>query len=377
MPINKKFKILVTGGAGFIGSFLVDKLVKFGHRVTIYDNLETQVHPQGEPSYLNKDAKFINADVRDYSIFKKVILENEIIFHLAAAVGVAQSQYEIKRYIDVNIGGTANLLDILVNHKNRVKKIIVATSMTSYGEGKYHCSKCGIVRPEIRTERDIKKGWEPRCPNCQANIKPLPTDEDALLKTNSIYSLTKQVQEQMMLNIGKTYNLPTIALRLFNVYGPRQSLSNPYTGVTAIFISRVKNSHEPIIFEDGLQTRDFTSVYDVIEVMKNIMHNEKAHYGIFNIGSGMPITIRDLALKILQALDKKDIKVKITGKFRKGDIRHCYANITKAKNILGFDPKVSFEKGLKDLISWASDSVSSDHFEKAVHELKQKGLVEI
>jgi len=376
MISSKVKKILVTGGAGFIGSFLVDALVKSGHRVTIYDNLEPQVHPKGIPPYLNKEAQFIKGDVRDYDNFKKVIVSNEIIYYLAAAVGVAQSQYEIKRYVDVNIGGTSNLLDVLVNNKSSIEKIIVATSMTSYGEGKYLCKKCGNVRPGIRTENDVKKGWEPSCPVCKSDITPAPTDENAALNAHSIYSLTKMVQEEMILNIGKTYSIPAVALRLFNVFGPRQSLSNPYTGVTAIFISRVKNNHEPVIFEDGLQTRDFISVYDVVRVMEGILETESANYGIFNIGGGKPITIKDIARKIINALGKKDIQPKITGKFRKGDIRHCYADIHKAQEILEFRPQVSFEGGLADLIAWAKDSTSEDHFDRAAHELIKKKLVD-
>lgn len=372
----KTKNILVTGGAGFIGSFLVDRLVKSGHRVTIYDNLEPQVHPKGIPSYLNKKAQFIKGDVRDYDTFKKAIISSEIIYHLAAAVGVAQSQYEIKRYVDVNIGGTANLMDCLVNTKHNVEKIIVATSMTSYGEGNYQCKKCGIVRPDIRIEDDVKTGWEPRCPLCDSDIVAVSTDEDATLNAHSIYSLTKMVQEDMILTIGKTYSIPAIALRLFNVFGPRQSLSNPYTGVTAIFISRVKNNHEPVIFEDGLQTRDFISVYDVVRVMEDILETERANYGVFNIGSGEPVTIKDVAKKIIQALGKKDIQPVITEQFRKGDIRHCYANIQRAQKILQFNPRVSFDAGLKDLITWAKDSESEDLFDRAAEELINKKLME-
>lgn len=369
-------KILVTGGAGFIGSFLVDRLIKSGHRVTIYDNLEPQVHPHGQPSYLNEEAQFIKGDVRDYDNFKKVIVSSEMIYHLAAAVGVAQSQYEIKRYVDVNIGGTANLMDCLVNNKHNVEKIMVATSMTSYGEGNYRCKKCGIVRPEIRTEDDVKTGWEPRCPLCDHDIVPVPTDEGATLNAHSIYALTKMVQEEMILNIGKTFRIPSVALRLFNVFGPRQSLSNPYTGVTAIFISRIKNNHEPVVFEDGFQTRDFISVHDAVRVMEDLLETESAHYELFNIGSGKPITIADIAQKIIDALGKKDIQPKITGKFRKGDIRHCYADIQRAQKILRFNPKVSFDDGLKELITWAQNSESEDHFDRAAQELIDKKLVE-
>lgn len=365
--------ILVTGGAGFIGSFIVDELVKRGHDVMVFDNLDSQVHPNSKlPEYFNKKARFIEGDVRDYDILKKAVLDTDIIFHEASSIGVGQSQYEIKKYIDVNIGGIANLLNILVNEKHRVKKLLVAASMSSYGEGKYECNRCGIVRPELRTEDSVD--WEPKCQNCKDNIKPVPTDEDARQNCNSIYALTKKTQEDMCLMIGKTYGIPTVSLRYFNVYGPRQSLSNPYTGVAAIFMSRIKNNHRPVIYEDGLQTRDFISVHDV--VMANIMAMEspEADYKIFNVGTGKPLTIRSIA-ETLAKLYGKDIKPDITNKFRKGDVRHCYADISNIKKSIGWEPKVSFEDGMRELIEWSKTAEAVDKFEEAVAELKEKGLV--
>ena len=234
-------KILVTGGAGFIGSFLVDKLVELGHQVTIFDNLDPQVHPDSKPpQYLNPKASLVVGDVRDYEALRCTVAGQQVIYHLAGAVGVGQSQYEIKRYVDVNTGGTANLLDILVNHnQTNIEKLVVAASMSSYGEGCYECETDGVVRPHLRTAEAMAGGqWEPVCPICSGPIKPIPTPEDAVQNCNSIYAYTKKDQEDMVLNIGKTYNIPSVATRFFNVYGPRQSLSNPYTGVCSDF-------HEP------------------------------------------------------------------------------------------------------------------------------------
>lgn len=365
-------RILVTGGAGFIGSFIVDELIRLGYDVIVFDNLDRQVHRTGIlPDYLHKKARFVEGDVRDYEGLKKVVFDAEIIFHEASAVGVGQSQYEIKKYVDVNIGGTANLLNVLVNEKHKVKKLLVAASMSSYGEGKYECAKCGIVRPALRSEG---AEWEPKCPNCRDAIRSVPTDEDAQQNCNSIYAFTKKAQEDMCLMIGKAYGIPSVSLRYFNVYGPRQSLSNPYTGVAAIFMSRIKNNNRPVVYEDGLQTRDFISVHDVVKVNIMAMESSEADYKVLNVGTGTPLTIRSIA-EILAKVYGKDIKPDITNKFRKGDVRHCYANITRTKSILGWEPSVSFEEGMAELIEWSRTALSVDRFEEAVAELKEKGLV--
>lgn len=367
--------ILVTGGAGFIGSFLVDRLVEKGHKVRIFDNLEPQVHHGKAPEYLNKEAEFVRGDVGDYDALKKAINNIEIVFHKASTVGVGQSQYEIRKYIDVNICGTANLWDILVNHKNRVEKVIIAASMSSYGEGKYQCKKCGEVRPKLRPDSQLtKKDWEMHCPLCNLYAEPIATDEEAAQNCNSIYAITKKDQEDISIMLGKVYKIPSVALRYFNVYGPRQSLSNPYTGVAAIFMSRIKNNNPPIIYEDGLQTRDFVSVHDIVDSNIIAMEKEKANYQVFNVGSGKPISIKGVA-EILSELYGKDIKPEITNKFRQGDVRHCFANIEKIKKRLGFEPKRDFRKGMKELIEWSKSADAVDYFEKATKELKEKGII--
>jgi len=368
--------VLVTGGAGFIGSFIVDKLIEKSYKVKVFDNLDSQIHPESRlPGYLNREAEFIQGDIRDYEKLAKAVRGTEIIFHYAASVGVAQSQYEIKKYVDVNIGGTANLLDILVNEKHNIKKLVIATSMSSYGEGNYHCNKCGIVRPPLRSEEQMeKKYWELYCPNCKSKIEPVSTDERAERISNSIYAITKMGQEEMVMNIGKTYSIPSVALRLFNVYGPRQSLSNPYTGVAAIFISRIKNRRPPVIYEDGEQTRDFVSVHDVVKANMLALEKDEANYEVFNVGSGVAKSIRSVA-EILAKLCQVDIVPEITKKFRKGDVRHCFSDISKIKNKLGFKPAISFEEGMKELIEWSNKEQSVDKFEQAYKELKEKRLV--
>lgn len=368
--------ILVTGGAGFIGSFIVDELIRRGHEVTIFDNLDPQIHPEGRlPDYLNPDAHFVQGDVRDYEAFRRVVGETDVVFHEAATVGVGQSQYEIKKYVDVNVSGTANLLDILVNHDHKVRKVLVAASMSSYGEGLYHCDEHGDVRPDLRSEAQMSaRDWEQHCPLCDAVLKPVPTPESAYQYANSIYAQTKKDQEDMVLNIGRTYNLPVVALRYFNAYGPRQSLSNPYTGVMAIFISRLKNDQPPVIYEDGLQTRDFVSVHDIVQANMLAMDLEEADYKVFNVGGGNPVTIRDIAIKTAKLLGKS-IDPEITMKFRKGDIRHCISDISEIRGRLNYEPKVAFEEGLQEVIEWAYKADAKDLFEDATRELRDKGLV--
>lgn len=366
---------LVTGGAGFIGSFIVDELVERGYTVRIFDNLDPQVHLAGKiPAYLNRDVEFIRGDVRDYEALKKALNGIDVVFHQAAAVGVGQSQYQIKHYVDTNIGGTANLLDIIANESTKISKIIVAASMSSYGEGQYECEDCGIVRPSLRTEEQMaNREWELFCPLCLEKIHPMPTSEEKRLECNSMYAIAKKNQEEMVLNFGETYGIPAVALRYFNAYGPRQSLSNPYTGVAAIFISRIKHDHAPVIFEDGQQTRDFVSVHDVARANLLAMEDEPLS-GYFNIGTGQARTIRGIA-ETLVSLYGKNISPEITYKFRKGDIRHCVADISKAKVSFAYEPQVNFEDGMRELIEWSASAESEDKFEEARQELLKRGLV--
>lgn len=375
MKKSKYHYILVTGGAGFVGSLLVDKLIQRGYRVRILDNLEDQVHQGHKPKYLNRKAEFIKGDILDYKTLRQTMEGIDAIFHFAAAVGVGQSNYQIKKYVDTNIGGIANLLDILVNSKNKIKKFITISSMTGYGEGNYKCKKDGIVRPPLRSEEQLrKKDWNLYCPICMDLVIPVPTDEEALDYPNSVYGLSKKAQQDLSFLIGNIYKIPVVVLRGFNIYGPRQSLSNPYTGVTAIFISRLKNDKDVVVFEDGLQTRDFISVHDAVDAFMLSLEKDEANNQLFNIGSGKGTAILEVA-QTLSGLLGKQGSIKASQEFRKNDIRHCFANISKAKEKLGWEPKVSLAEGLKELIEWSKMQDAEDKFSQAQQELKDKGLL--
>lgn len=368
-------RILVTGGAGFIGSHLVDALVEQGHDVVIYDNLEPQVHRREQiPDYLNTRAEFVKSDIRDKNELKEVVMDVDIVFHQAAVVGIGQSMYQIEKYMDVNTFGTAKLLDILVNKEHSVKKLVVASSMSIYGEGKYVCEGCGVVYPKLRPNEQLKaEEWEMKCPNCGKEVKAVPTDEDKPLHPTSIYAISKRDQEEMSLVAGRAYGIPTVALRYFNVYGPRQSLSNPYTGVCAIFSSRIKNNSSPVIFEDGWQSRDFISVYDIVQANILVMNKNSADYEVFNVGTGKPTSISEVA-KVLIGLYGKNLRPEIVNKYRSGDIRHCYADVSKMSKI-GFKPEIELAQGMKELVKWGEKAEAKDKFEQAQEELKKRGLV--
>lgn len=371
----KKNKVLITGGAGFIGSFLTDALIEKGYSVRILDNLEEQVHKGKTPSYLHNDAEFIQGDVRNPKTFEQALDGIDIVYHLAARVGVGQSNYEVKEYVNANIGGMATLFDVIINKKKPIKKVLMTASMTSYGEGNYMCSTCGGVKPPLREDAQMQKEqWELFCPQCKNVLTPIPTTEEAQINNNSIYALTKNVQEELLFTLGKMYSIPVVSFRCFNVYGPRQSLSNPYTGVTAIFISRLKNNNPPVVYEDGMQTRDFVSVHDVVNALLLGMEKKEADYQIMNIGGGKPVPIKEVA-QILAKLLKKDIDPRITGEYRKNDIRNCYADITKAKKLLGWKPHVSLQQGFAELIAWSEKEESEDAFESAEKELREKKLL--
>jgi len=372
----KKFKnILVTGGAGFIGSHLVDRLISQGYKVRILDNLTPQVHQAKIPDYLNKKAEFIKGDVTEIKDIKKAVDGIDAIFHEASVVGVGQSMYDIKKYVYQNSLGTARLLDYLANNKHSTKRLLVASSMSSYGEGLYNCKKCGPIRPSLRTDEQMsQKKWELLCPNCKSILTPIGIPETESFKCNSIYAVTKQSQEDMSMIFGKAYGIPTTALRYFNVYGPRQSLSNPYTGVAAIFLSRLKNDNPPIIYEDGLQTRDFISVYDIADANVACLEDERSFGKIFNVGTNNPVAIKEIA-EILAKLLGKNIKPTIAEKFRSGDVRHCSSDISLIKNTLGWQPSWSFEKGMQDLINWGEKQEAKDTFDEATKELRSKGLL--
>jgi dTDP-L-rhamnose 4-epimerase len=368
-------KILVTGGAGFIGSHLVDRLIGRGDEVVVIDNLEPQVHQNKKPDYLNTKAKYIFKDIGDKKTLLPVLKDTEVIFHQAAAVGVGQSMYEIERYTDANVMGTAKLLDMLVNSENSVKKLIVASSMSIYGEGMYECEKCGIIYPGLRSEEQMKRReWEMKCQECGERVKPIPTKENKPLKPTSVYAVSKRDQEELSLSIGHAYGIPTVALRYFNVYGPRQSLSNPYTGVCAIFSSRIKNDHPPVIYEDGLQTRDFIYIDDIVNANTLAMERSQANYKTLNVGTGKPTSILEIA-NVLAKLYGKGIEPQVVNKYRSGDIRHCYADVSEIRKI-GFEPKTSFEEGMEKLVEWGEQAEAIDKVEEATKELVERGLVE-
>ncbi len=380
MKAKRIEKILVTGGAGFIGSHTVDLLIEQGYEAIILDNLEPQVHGKqpAKPDYINEEAVFIQHDIQDHAFLDKAISEVDAVIHLAALVGVGQSMYQIKRYINANTQATAVVLDILTKQEHHVKKLIVASSMSIYGEGKYRCRKCQTeAYPDLRNEEQLRRQrWNQTCPGCGSPLKPVPTDEDKPLMPTSIYAQSKRHQEEMCLLIGKTYGIPTVALRYFNVYGSRQSLSNPYTGACAIFTSRILNNKSPYIFEDGNQTRDFIHAKDIAKANLNALEHARADYKAINIGTGKPITIVKLAETLVKLYSKPHLKPHISNEYRKGDIRHCYADITRAQKLLNFKPTVSLQEGLTELSQWAKthDWGATDLFEKALKELKEKHL---
>lgn len=372
-------KVLVTGGGGFIGSHTVDLLLERGYEVFVLDNLEEQVHHGTVPDYLNKNVKFVQGDVRDHELLIRLLKEVDAVIHLAAAVGVGQSMYQIEKYVDYNTRGTATLLDALINTENPVKKLVVASSMSIYGEGKYWCEKCSEVKyPSLRGEEQLKnRMWEPLCSVCRSMLKPLPTDEEKPIVPTSIYAQTKKHQEEMCLLTGKTYGLPMVALRYFNVYGPRQSLSNPYTGVCAIFTSRILNNKPPYIFEDGNQSRDFIHVKDIAKANLLALEKSAADFTAVNIGTGRQTSIKRIAELLIKTLDYK-LNPHVSNRYRKGDIRHCYADISKARNLLGYEPTIKLEDGLKELAEWAKTHGWGvvDLFEKTLKELEDKGLTD-
>lgn len=364
--------ILITGGAGFIGSHLADELLNKGYRVRVLDNLSEQVHGQARqrPDYLNPKVELQVGDVRNPEDVKKALKGVHAVFHLAAMVGVGQSMYQIREYTDVNNIGTATLLEAII--ENPVEKLVVASSMSIYGEGLYKDDN-GEIRMECeRALQDLKNDkWEMYENGKELN--PAPTPEDKKPNLSSVYALSKYDQERLCLMTGKAYNIPTTALRFFNVYGTRQALSNPYTGVLAIFASRLLNDNAPMIFEDGKQKRDFIHVKDVARACRLAMETPAANGEVLNIGSGNQYTITHIANKLAGVMNK-DISPEITGKYRVGDIRHCFADTTKTKKVLNFQPEIDFEDGLFELAEWLKGQIATDNVSQASSELSSRGL---
>ncbi len=375
--------ILVTGGAGFIGRHLVNGLIERGHAVSVVDNLDPQVHGHdaGEepPKALHDDAQFVCLDIRNRDALGAILAEEGIqcIYHLAAAVGVGQSMYEIDHYTSVNAGGTGTLMDALANVDHDVERCIVASSNLIYGEGAARCPRCdrdwlGALR---RDPAQLARGqWELRCPACDAPCTPIATPETKTPSPRSVYAETKRFEEALAMIVGDAYGIPTSVARFFNVYGAGQSLTNPYTGVFGIFVSRVACGEVPVLYEDGVQSRDLVHVDDVVDGLLRILERDGAAGERFNIGSGRATTVAELATRILDAFGI-EARPEILHRYRQGDIRHCYADISKARSILGFEPNVSLETGLERFLRWAREQRAEDRFDEAGRELSRRGLV--
>ncbi|SDF71797.1 SDR family NAD(P)-dependent oxidoreductase [Sporolituus thermophilus] len=372
-------KVLVTGGAGFIGKNLVRRLLKENYEVTILDNFSEQIHGTKKqlPDDLASRVRLIVGDVRDRRVFFEALDGQEVVVHLAAETGTGQSMYKVQHYEEVNIKGTAVLIDYLVNDKrSQVQKVVVASSRAVYGEGKYNCRTHGIVYPEKRKMEDMKAGlYEPRCPFCGQIGDVLPTDEESKTSPSSFYGLTKYVQEQMILMFAKSIGISAFALRYQNVYGPGQSLHNPYTGILAIFSNRARLNSPIYIFEDGLESRDFVYIDDVVEATYRCIAPQASGVEVLNVGSGQRITVNEVVREIVEFFNSGS-EVLITGEFRDGDIRHNIADLTKINRILGYRPCWDFRRGIKEFLNWAqSQQVGSDNYTKSLDEMRERGLM--
>ncbi len=369
--------ILITGGAGFIGSNLALSLIKKGYSVTVLDNLSPQIHSADSPLLKSIEGKvrFIKGDVCNRADWVEALLKQDAVIHLAAETGTGQSMYEVEKYVDVNIRGTAILLDLLTNTQHSVRKVIVASSRAIYGEGKYSCADCGDVYPTERSDFDMSNGqFEPRCPHCSADLSLEATDENSKIHPSSIYGITKQNQEQMVLVCCKSLKIPAVAFRYQNVYGPGQSLSNPYTGILSIFSTRIKNGNDIAVFEDGKETRDFVYIDDVVAATILGLESSSQDVDVYNVGSGRPISVLTVA-KTLCATYEVKTKISVTGNYRLGDIRHNFADLSKISSRLGFQPRVCFDEGIKLFAAWVNEqSVAIDKSDDSLIEMQKKNL---
>lgn len=372
--------VLITGGAGFIGSNLALKLIEKGYQVTVLDNLSPQIHgdnpTETSPLYLSiKDkVKFIHGTVTSKSDWEEALKDQDAIVHYAAETGTGQSMYEVEKYVDVNINGTALMLNLLVNGSYNVKKVVVASSRSIYGEGKYISKELGAVYPTQRESIHMDQGdFEVKYPNSSA-LTLVGTDEESKIHPSSVYGITKQNQEQMVLTVCPTVGIAGVAFRYQNVYGPGQSLKNPYTGILSIFSTQIKNGNNINIFEDGLESRDFVYIDDVVDATILGLEKEEANNQVFNVGTGVATNVLTVANELVKNFGV-DIPIKISGNYRLGDIRHNYADLTKINRLLGFNPKVSFEAGLKSFAEWVNtQEVQEDKYQKSIDEMKVKGL---
>lgn len=367
-------RVLVTGGMGFIGSYTVDELVSRGYDVTILDNLERQVHRSGKkPDFANRKARYYGGDIRSVKSWEKALKNTDYVIHLAGCVGVGQSFWQARKYLDVNVIGTASMFELLLKEpkmKRNVKKIVVASSKSLYGEGSYLCATDGKVNPMTRQVEQLKrKEWEVKCPTCSNEMKPTGITEDKPPQNTSPYALSKYATEVLALDYSFATEIPCVAFRYFNVYGPRQSLSNPYTGVIALFLSRIKNHKPPLVFEDGNQLRDFVYVEDVARLNADALQNQNA-LGVYNLGSGRPSSLLDV-FKILKRLQDSSVEPNLLGEFRPGDNRHDYAENSKLRRAFPNLKFMEIDEGLRKLIDWAKDAQALDLFEKEEKERRK------
>jgi dTDP-L-rhamnose 4-epimerase len=366
----------VTGGAGFIGSHLADRLLVAGHSVRALDSLDPQVHAVGErPAYLGAEVELVEGDVRDRGALARALDGVEAVVHLAAAVGVGQSMYEIERYTSINAMGTAILLEEVVERRSTIQKLLVASSMSIYGEGQYRNPRTGEagIAPRLRSASQLEaRRWELAADDGEP-LQPEPTAEAKPLHPTSIYAVGKRDQEEMVLSVGAAYGIPAVALRFFNVYGERQALSNPYTGAAAIFASRLLNDRPPLVFEDGRQTRDFIDVRDVARACELSLVSDETDGHAINVGTGIPTSVLELADAIAHGLGKR-VGPEILGQFRAGDIRHCYADTTMAERLLGFRAEIAFSNGMADLLAWLEAQDARDDVDEAHAALVARGL---
>jgi len=367
-------RALVTGGAGFIGSHLVDRLLADGFEVRILDSLDSQVH-DGRPAYLAADAELVEGDVRDGDVVARCLEGVDRVVHLAAAVGVGQSMYEIERYTSVNAMGAAVLLERVLEVRDRIEKLVVASSMSIYGEGLYRCPAEDVqVAPPPRDESQLAaRQWEVRCPSCGAELAPLPTPETKPLQPTSVYAVGKRDHEELTLAVGRAYGIPATALRFFNVYGPRQALSNPYTGVAAIFSARLLNGRAPVVFEDGRQSRDFVHVGDVSAAVRAALEPGAAAGEAVNVAGGRSVTVAEIATTLARALGAS-LEPEVRNEYRAGDIRHCFGDPARARDALGWTPVTDFAAGMAELVEWLAGQSAVDRVDEATAALARRGL---
>jgi len=368
-------RVLISGGAGFIGSNLGRHLLSRGYRVTVLDNFSSQIHDGPAGPTPDDSVAVIRGDVRRIEDWRRALVDQDIVVHFAAETGTGQSMYQIERYMNVNVVGTANLLEILANESHGVRKMLVASSRAIYGEGKYQCDEHGQVYPLPRAQAQMLAGdFAVKCPECNHDVSLLPTDEASKLHPSSVYGISKHCQEQLFMTVGSSLGIPAVALRYQNVYGPGQSLVNPYTGILAIFSTRIRNGASISIFEDGRESRDFLYIDDAVEATRLAIESDAANHQVFNVGTGIRTDVLTVAQLLRSALHG-DSPIEVGGNFRLGDIRDNFADISRIRSFLGFEPKIPFEQGVRRFCDWVTaQPLAADKFDRSIEEMRRRGL---